>query len=157
MLQVTVTLTFDLGIIYGSWPTKTRIMVSLSLIGFKLLREKGFHLGKISLKLRIRENIWIHPKTVVLLSSPGTFRLTETHVMYFLSLTVKPATLRAAVPCYPAVMSVRPAVCGWPGDCDASRSPRNWAASSHIEILATHNDDWWVSEYLLQGLMWLME
>jgi len=38
MLQVTVTLTFDIltpksiGIIYVSWPTKTPIMMSLSLI-----------------------------------------------------------------------------------------------------------------------------
>jgi len=48
MLQITVTLTVDLlthqsiGIIYGPWPTKTPIMVSLSLIGFKLLSERGF-------------------------------------------------------------------------------------------------------------------
>ena len=43
MLQVTVSLTFDLvtqtsiGIIYGSWQNKTPTMVFLSLIGFKLL------------------------------------------------------------------------------------------------------------------------
>ena len=31
------------GIIYGSWPTETLIMVSLSLIGFKLLNGEGFY------------------------------------------------------------------------------------------------------------------
>ena len=49
MLQNTVTLTFGLlilkskGIIYGPWPTKTPIMVSLSLIGLKLLSGQGFY------------------------------------------------------------------------------------------------------------------
>ena len=49
MLQVTVTLTFDLlipksiGIICQPWPTKTQIMVSLSLTGLKLLNEQGYY------------------------------------------------------------------------------------------------------------------
>ena len=49
MLQITVTLIFDLlilksiKIIDGSWPTKTLIMVSQSLIGFKLLSRQGFY------------------------------------------------------------------------------------------------------------------
>ena len=49
MLLVTETLTIDLltpksiGIIYGSWTTKTLFMVSLSLIGFNLLSRQGFY------------------------------------------------------------------------------------------------------------------
>jgi len=31
------------GIIYGPWPTKAPIMVSLSLLGFKLLSLQGFY------------------------------------------------------------------------------------------------------------------
>jgi len=48
-LLVTETLTIDLltqksiGIIYGSWTTKTLFMVSLSLIGFNLLSRQGFY------------------------------------------------------------------------------------------------------------------
>jgi len=47
MLKVAVT--FDLltpksiEIIYGSWPTKTLIMVSLSLIGFVLFSGQGLY------------------------------------------------------------------------------------------------------------------
>ena len=49
MLQVTVTLTFNLlnpkslGIIYEAWLTKTPIIVSLSLKDFKLLSGQGFY------------------------------------------------------------------------------------------------------------------
>jgi len=49
MLQVTVTLTFDLltpkpiGIIYQSCLTKKPIIMSQSLIGFKLLSRQGFY------------------------------------------------------------------------------------------------------------------
>jgi len=48
MFQVNVTFTFDLltpksiVIIYRPWPTKTPIMASLSLIGFKLLSGQDF-------------------------------------------------------------------------------------------------------------------
>jgi len=48
-IDITVNLTSDLltlksiGIIYGPWPTKSLIMVSLSLIGFKLISEQGFY------------------------------------------------------------------------------------------------------------------
>jgi len=56
MLQITVT--FDLltqksiGIIYGSRPTKTPIIVFLSLISFKLLSGQGFYaLGHCDLDL----------------------------------------------------------------------------------------------------------
>jgi len=54
MLQVNVTLTFKLqipksiGIIYGSWPTKTPLMVSLILIGFMLLSGQGFYAPGLS-------------------------------------------------------------------------------------------------------------
>jgi len=58
MLQVTVTLTFDLltpesiRIINGSWPTKTLIMVALSLMGFKLLSgQRSFAQGHCDLDL----------------------------------------------------------------------------------------------------------
>ena len=49
MLQVTVTFTFDLltskskGVIYGSWPTKTVIIGSLSLIVVNLWSGQGFY------------------------------------------------------------------------------------------------------------------
>jgi len=49
MFQVNVTFTVNLptlksiGVIYGSWPTKTTIMVSLSLISFKLSSRQGFY------------------------------------------------------------------------------------------------------------------
>ena len=72
MLQVTVTLTFDLltpnsvGIIFGQWPSKTPIMVSLSLKRFKLLSKQRFYAqAHCDLDLRPtepkinRDNIWV--------------------------------------------------------------------------------------------------
>jgi len=52
MLQVTVTLTYDLltlkskEIIYRQWPFKTPIMVSLSLKGFNLLSGPGVYASR---------------------------------------------------------------------------------------------------------------
>jgi len=49
MLQITMTLTFDLftpksiGITFEPWPTKTSNIVSLSLIALKLLSGQGFY------------------------------------------------------------------------------------------------------------------
>ena len=71
MLQVSVILIVDLltpksiGIISRSWPTKTQIIMSLSLIGFQLVSRQGFYaLGQCDLDLWTtdpninRDNLW---------------------------------------------------------------------------------------------------
>jgi len=70
MLQITMTLTFgiltqtSIGIICRPWPSKTPIMVFLSLIGFKLFSGQGFYASDyrdlyISYPKIDREQLWV--------------------------------------------------------------------------------------------------